>query len=597
MPKPEKAAPAPANLARLKADWGREWPRALAAWSRFVQLAPPRWCLSRSDEKREGLTGSFAAIRLADHAVVVSLVQVRTLKLDRFARPILAHEIGHHVLAPADLADHARLAARTRVALGGQAHRAGFIANLYTDLLINDRLQRIAGLDLAGVYRTIGKDAAADPLWTLYMRIYEILWGLPPRTLTSEAVDSQTAGDAWLGARLVRAYAREWLDGAGRFAALCLRYLQNDDGKGAEAILAPLMDAERAGEGDAVPDGLAEVDPAETDDAVHPALDPAINDAPAGDDAESETDPAPRTGGEEKIGGRKSDYRSPDEYAELMKGLGVTLSRNELVIRYYRERARPHLIPYPSRRRPRTTDPIPEGEAPWDLGSPVGAIDWIGTLTRSPTVIPGVTTVQTVHGRSPGGDPEARPDDLYLGIDCSGSMPNPAVQVSFPVIAGTIMALSALRAGARVMAVLSGEPGRYSETGGFTADEHEILTVLTGYLGTGYAFGIGRLKATYPAADASPPDRSHILIITDGDIFSMLDTKDGWKTAGEALERAGGGGTMVLHRVSPRHAGLARLSADGWAVHLLTDWESLVRFARAFSRQRYGDRGWHGKPN
>jgi hypothetical protein len=589
MPMPKKAGNAPADLARLKAAWVREWPGALATWSRFVQLAPPRWCLSRADEQREGLAGSFAAIRLADHAVVVSLVQVRALGLDRFARQILAHEIGHHVLAPADLADHARLAARTRAALPGRAHQAGFIANLYTDLLINDRLQRIAGLDLGGVYRTIGKEAAADPLWTLYMRIYEILWGLPARTLTSGAVDSRTAGDAWLGARLVRVYAREWLDGAGRFAALCLRYLQDDDGKGAEAILAPLMDAERAGEGETVPDGLAEVDPAETDGAVHPALDPAVNEAATDDADDSESDPAPGAGGEEKIGGRKSDYRSPDEYAELMKGMGVTLSRDELVIRYYRERARPHLIPYPSRRHPRSTDPIPEGVTPWDIGSPVSAIDWIGTLTRSPTVIPGVTTVQTRRGRSPGGDPEHRPTDLYLGIDCSGSMPNPKVQVSFPVIAGTIMALSARRAGAKVMAVLSGEPGRYSETGGFTADEHEILKVLTGYLGTGYAFGVSRLEATYPAGDAQPADRSHILIITDGDIFSMLGTKDGWKTAGEALERAGGGGTMVLHQVSPRHPDLARLTADGWAVHLLTDWESLVRFARAFSRRRYGE--------
>ena len=41
--------------------------------------------------------------------------------------------------------------------------------------------------------------------------------------------DLELEGDAYLGARLIRSYAREWLDGSGRFAALCLPYLQEDD--------------------------------------------------------------------------------------------------------------------------------------------------------------------------------------------------------------------------------------------------------------------------------------------------------------------------------------------------------------------------------
>ena len=201
-------------------------------------------------------------IRLKDHAVVVSLRLVRHHRLDRFSREILAHEIGHHVLAPADLTDNGRLMARARAGLPGKEHLAGFIANLYTDLLINDRLQRTAGLDMCGVYRALG-EKTTDPLWTLYMRIYEILWGLPSGTLAARKIDAKLSGDAHLGARLVRVYAKEWLDGAGRFAALCLPYLLEDDGKGTMAVLSPILDAQRAGEGDAAPDGLAEIDPGE----------------------------------------------------------------------------------------------------------------------------------------------------------------------------------------------------------------------------------------------------------------------------------------------------------------------------------------------
>ncbi len=588
------AAKGETSLPSLRDAWRAQWPPALSLWSRFTQLEPPRWCLTEADEKKHALSGSFAMIRLKDHAVVVSLRLVRHHRLDGFAREILAHEIGHHVLAPADLTDNGRLMARVRAGLPGKEHLAGFIANLYTDLLINDRLQRTAGLDMSGVYRALG-EKTADPLWTLYMRIYEILWGLPSGTLAAKEIDAKLSGDAHLGARLVRVYAREWLDGAGRFAALCLPYILEDDGKGTVAILSPILDAQRAGEGDAAPDGLAEIDPGEADGAIHPSLDPALNPESGegeGDETAEDADTnesTPRPGGRETIGGKKNDYRTPVEYADLMKSLGVTIGEDAVIGRYYRERARPHLVPFPVRRMDRAADPIPEGEEHWDIGSPLGRIDWLGTVSRSPIVVPGVTTVQQVFGRTPGDDPEPQPVDLYLGIDCSGSMPNPRYQLSFPVLAGTIMALSALRAGAQVMVALSGEPGEFSETEGFTRNEDDLLKVLTGYLGTGFAFGIGRLKETFLSGSAPIERKTHILIITDSDIFSMLGRSSGWDIAEEALQKAGGGGTYVLHRVNTERGEVARMEKQGWNVYGLTEWESLVRFAREFSRKRYGD--------
>ncbi len=149
------------------------------------------------------------------------------------------------------------------------------------------------------------------------------------------------------------------------------------------------------------------------------------------------------------------------------------------------------------------------------------------------------------------------------------------------------MALSALRAGARVMAVLSGEPGEFSETDGFTRSEHDVMKVLTGYLGTGYAFGIMRLKEAF-LKKSSPIRKTHILIITDSDIFSMLGSvKNGWDIARNALDIAGGGGTYVLHRVNPNHGEAVRMRRDGWEVFGLDEWESLIEFARAFSRKKY----------
>src|ERR1043165_2801031 len=104
----------PAALHPLREFWTENWPRALTIWSRFTQMREPVWCFTEEEEKAEGLTGSFAMIRLVDHTIVVSLRQVLQRKLAGFSVEILAHEIGHHVFCPGDLTDQGRVIARMR---------------------------------------------------------------------------------------------------------------------------------------------------------------------------------------------------------------------------------------------------------------------------------------------------------------------------------------------------------------------------------------------------------------------------------------------------------------------------------------------------
>ena len=109
---PQSSSP---SLETLRHSWETAWPAALAAWSKFTRLRPPRLCLTEQEARGEGLTGSFAMIRLQDQSVVVSLPAVMACHVESFATEVLAHEIGHHVLAPATLTDHARMIARMRV--------------------------------------------------------------------------------------------------------------------------------------------------------------------------------------------------------------------------------------------------------------------------------------------------------------------------------------------------------------------------------------------------------------------------------------------------------------------------------------------------
>jgi hypothetical protein len=565
------------GLEELRAAWDARWAEALGAWSKLTRLAPPHWCMTPEDEAREGLTDTVAQIRLDDHVVVLSARQLHEQHLGGFPLEIMAHEIGHHVFCPGDLADGGRLMARVRRGLPGKLQHAPMVANLYEDLLINDRLQRSAGLDLAGVWRTLAGSEGVSRLWALYTSIYEHLWSLPRGDLSRVRTDERTDMDAVLGARLARVYAKDWLRGAGRFAALVLPYLE--DG-GADSVLGACMDMRGSGAG-TIPDGLVAVDDDE-DDAVHPSFDPELS----GVDA-------PPAAGTRRDGRRTLDRaRDLDEYGALLRALGVKADAVDIAARYYRERALPHLVRFPTRRSPTATEPLPEGLDRWDAGSPLERIDWVESLVRSPHVIPGVTTVERVYGDSPGREPRRAPVDLYVGIDCSGSMPAPRVLTSYPALAGAIVSLSALRVGARVKVVLSGEPeGRTYAMPEFVRDERAILDVLTGYLGTGVGFGVHRLADTFDGR--TPRDRAvHVLLLSDHDLFHLLEHEEGgetgWDVARRALPAARGGGTVVLNTLrEPNHTGIERLEADGWRVHCVSGWEQLVDFAREFSRRVY----------
>src|SRR5690606_29495122 len=142
---------------------------------------------------------------------------------------------------------------------------------------------------------------------------------------------------------------------------------------------------------------------------------------------------------------------------------------------------------------------------------------------------------------------------------------------SFLALAGAVIALSALRAGARVQATLWSGKSQYLHTAGFVRSEDEILEVLTGYFGGGTAFPIHRLRETY--ADRPAHARAgHSRHIADDGITTMCDKEErgnsGWAVAAQALRAARGGGTVALTLFSPLAASLADTGATAWAADL-----------------------------
>src|SRR5262249_35206448 len=147
--------------------------------------------------------------------------------------------------------------------------------------------------------------------------------------------------DAWLGARLVRSYARDWLDGSGRFAALLLPHLLEDQ-RSAEAI-EKWLDTRNAAAGGS-PTGLTEEEAAEREGAIHPAQDPDLADVAEGDVDDAGRDKAIAPAEAPENAGARGQAREPFQYGEILRAAGVNLSDHDIAVRYYRERARPHLV-------------------------------------------------------------------------------------------------------------------------------------------------------------------------------------------------------------------------------------------------------------
>lgn len=526
-------------------------------------------------------------IRLTDHRIVIDIGQVVKLGLGGFALQVLAHEIGHHIYTPANLHDNAVLLGRIRWSLADMESKAAFVANIYEDLIINDILQRSRGLDMAAVYKQVNKETTFSALWTLIMRTYEYLWKLGRGELATDPGlhSDKIDADASLMAALIRSYSKRWIDGGGRFAALMYPYLlEEEQFNKTKKSLQLHLDTEKAGMDGGMVGGLAELDI----DGIDGAVDPRSEAGKDEDGSPASATPLP-PGSTAKGGtGPWQRYLNPGAYIDLFKQVNPNADEQELIMQYYREIAMPHLVDFPVEDTPTSGNTTPEGTDVWDTGDPMEEIDWLESVISSPQVFPGYSTRKRIYGEDPDDLHREKPLDVYVGIDCSGSMGNPKVTFSWPVLAATIIGLSALRAGAKVMGCLSGEPGKFMETDGFVTHEKKLLSVLTSYLGTGYTFGITRLKTPF----GKPAKRkSHVIIVTDDDIFHMLGAKgeeDTWQIIEYALQHAGGTGTIVLHSQALYHQQeVKRLQDMGWHIHYVVDERSLLEFASEFSRKNY----------
>lgn len=535
--------------------WESKWNEALKLWSEYVKLSPAKFLFTEMEEQKEGLTTSFAAIRLKDHRVLLSVNKIKSFQLEDFALEILGHEIGHHVYCPGDLVDQAKLVYIASLAMPRLNHLTPMVVNIYEDLFINDHLKRQNHLQMEEVYRKIGKQN--DPFWNFYMRTYELLWALPSGTLTEGKLSDQIQSDAALVSRMIRNFPNDWTKGMFDFASICFPYCFEQNQTSYPIHIQSLLDTLDAGKGMTPPPGITEVD------------------------ISSELFP------KETITGTKKNL-TPAEYSAICKSLGIEADVSEITYRFYKDKSIPYLVPFPELRNPGAKEEILEGNDLWDPGSPLEKINWLESTIKSPVVIPGYTTVEDVYGETISTEIQTNPIDLDLFVDCSGSMPNPQTDLSYLTLAGSIIALSALKTGSAVRVTLWSGEKEFLTTNGFIRNEKEILKVLTGYFGGGTCFPLELLEEEYKV---EPKRKKHILVISDDGIDTMLTQnypRDPRQIVSQALKNAQGGGSMVLQLYQPNQNPVVNeLQQNGWDIYPIQNWNDLIQFSKHFVKRNY----------
>jgi hypothetical protein len=487
---------------------------------------------------------------------------------------IFAHELGHHVLAPSTRIDSLKIRhqmARALLASGAPSvsgDHAGYLANMWNDLLVNTRLALLqrrttdtsSGLsgtaaDEPGIVRSLrittrqGYDSE-DRLWWVYRRTYELVWNLVPGALCPPAPPAPAALPA-LATHVeeplakvqekfrekelaLRAARRAAAEAAHALDAVIVSRPELDAGLAAELIRTfladPVSGALRFGL--LAAPYLLEADRAGSQNTG--TAGPMMGDACAADDGAPTAGELGRVLADGRlrapIPGRDGVVDSAEGSASSHgQGFGVaeTLAlydgadADTVMAAYYRSEAAPWVRPLTQTRPARPDASIPGPIALWEMGDDLADIDWAASVRSAPDIVAGVTTRRrTWLDDEPVAAEESIELDLY--IDSSGSMPDPR-RGSPAVLAGTILALSILRGGGRVRVTSFSGPGQVAGVDRFTRDHVSIVGGLTAFIGGGTSFPLDLYGARYsrlPAPGAAT--RRHVVVLSDDGLRSMF---------------------------------------------------------------------------
>lgn len=548
------------------------WKRALDTWGLAIHVDVPT--LDRKSP-------AIAYIDLETREVVVNPDKVAQLDALDCLDAILAHELGHHLRYPASLAVQARLELLERELLPVRGYS---LLNLFSDFLINTDLGRTdtaLRAQLARVYQgmPVSKDSLdGDVVFFFYLTCFEEAWFLAPHTLTRAAgpeLEKRFPGvraEAQVLAQELPNLAPNLFTQFIYFASIFSRYQMVDEEQGRKKK-GPSGDA---GKGASNPHHGDHSSPSAGDYADALRRGAQESEAIRRAIAEGWLDPATIPDQE------KSEKIRAGMLPGVLAGKPKVLA--EAMALHYRRLAERHLVKIP----PETKEGepfIPSTLSPWEVGDSPKEIDWISSITAGGADLGAISPLKRDYIPD---DPQDLPRDwrarLEIYLDVSGSMPDPKSSINPMTLAAQVLAMSAIRAGGQVRAVIYST--NHVEHWTWTRSETVISRFLMNYIGGGTDFPFAMLKASIETCGHEQPIR---VVLTDGDFhYNLKAGPDRPKIVGKAAER----GTFIALLNGAQNAQVAwvkEIADAGARVVPVPDMEGFPKVAAALGDALFGE--------
>lgn len=572
------------------------WHRAVDRWGRGVDLGlfEP---LSKGDE--------LAYIDLSTRRTRINFARLAELgEPDRY-EALFAHEVGHHCRYPRTLVNNAKLIRRLRTLVTDlettpglphvgekfKAERFDFVANLATDVLINDALRDVHAADFAAIYRALVAEArtsAASPSagFGFTLAVYEALWPLRDGPILKPAwidrlaaISNSFRPEADDLASALRSQADNMYLCLDLFCEAAWPYLVADEQERQESLGAfeGLLAADLDGlePGDLIQVVRRSRAEQEADEAQADRRHPVLVELPPDDPDSAQTPP------------------DSDVLAEMLKA-GTEFGNTpravaETVLWYYRREAERLAIEL--ERDPRTAPLIPTGLAGWEPGDDVDALDWVATLGRAGVAVPGLTLLQREFEVEQVGQGKPVAPWLEIYVDSSYSMPDPSQAFSDLAFAGFLLVRAALAAGSKVRIVQFSGPENVIAMPDFTAEENSACLALLEYLGGGTLFPFDVLTDSLVRLRSTT--RVERVLLSDLDFFHNVSNAKPRSSALAPLTEAARPPdrfTAVLNTRGVRGPQLAELMPSGLAatnirILAIEDWKDLHGVAARLGRE------------
>jgi hypothetical protein len=544
------------------------WQTALKFWSAFPRAFPsPQLHTDPQHLLALNLSHDLARVHLRSGSVLLNGLRLKEAGLLTKLPLILAHEAGHLLFSPASLLVQRKSLEILQSHLPNAIPELPHLANLWQDLLINQRLYQAHQTELISLIKALCP-TQPTPLWQWVLRGYEYLWHLAPGSLIPLSNDPSLEADASDLADLVHGFQYNDLGGLAGFAQLCKTYLDQES--------RPF----RMREGTAWP-GQQPI-PAQLTAGADKETRPSNSENPWSLELPKPVSISQTSQTAQNL------HESPQHWQQFWAELGFDISISASTLIFYREKALPLLAPWKIPMSGMPADRLPEGLKPWLLDAPVQEIDWVESLLNSPRVVPGLTTVKQRWSHEPEQDPCAvNRLDLYL--DASGSLPNPFLEKAWMVLTGFVLALSALHQGWSVRVTLWSGTNEPIQTQPFGRNESAILTTLTHYLGGSTRFPLELFEKRYPERNPLiKPEASYICLLSDQGLLDSLQAEQGLEVFNKALKHSHGGGSLFLQwpAEAPAHMLFAPLQVQGWSIHPIHTEDDIRSATQALFQQK-----------